>query len=84
MAEIQKAADEHDSQKISKNAHPLKSSSGMMGLRKVSAISENIEATSNEGISDFSNGSEIHKLISNLEDTLSIGIDRLEKEIKTV
>lgn len=72
-----------DGKTIENNAHPLKSSSGMMGLVRVREIAEQIEEMAVEGIDDYSKSGQIYTLYNDLEQTSKRGFEKLEAELRS-
>ncbi|MFP4313209.1 MAG: Hpt domain-containing protein [Alphaproteobacteria bacterium] len=84
VAEIGKGIENKDSVQIENNAHPLKSSSGMMGLMKLRHIADKIENLAVEGIDSFEEGSEIYVLYNELKRAADKGFHKLNVEMETL
>lgn len=73
--------EEQDLKKIQDNAHPLKSSSGMLGLRKLRSLADEVEEYAVKGIESFSSDSDFYKLYAELQETAERGFSKLEEEL---
>lgn len=75
---------DEDSKAIENNAHPLKSSSGMMGLSRVRELAEQIEEQAVEGIDDYSENGAIYNLYTDLDLTSKRGFEKLNDEVRSI
>lgn len=82
ILEIEQGVAGEDAERIRGSAHPLKSSSGMMGLTKVMELAAEIELLAKGGIDDFSESSEIFMKYQNLDKSAESGFVKLESETK--
>lgn len=71
-----------DPKKIEDNAHPLKSSSGMLGLRKLRFLADEVEGYAVDGIDSFASGSTFYNLYIELQETAERGFSKLEEELQ--
>lgn len=69
-----------DAKAVENNAHPLKSSSGMMGLARLQNLAEEIENHAVEGIDDFTEESSVYQMYLELKDVADRGFQKLREE----
>ena len=69
-----------DAERIRGSAHPLKSSSGMMGLTKVMELAAEIEHMAKSGLDDFLEGSGVFVKYQNLQKSAQSGFEILKSK----
>lgn len=82
VEEIVSGFEAQDTKKIENNAHTLKSSSGMLGLRKLRSLADEIEEYAVNGIDSFANDSAFYNLYIELQETAERGFSKLEEELQ--
>lgn len=78
ILEIEQGIADVDAERIRGSAHPLKSSSGMMGLTKVMELAAEIEHMAKGGLDNFSEGSEVFTKYQSLQKSAQSGFEVLK------